>query len=45
MITHVIFPFTSLNWTSFILKLVLPIAFADGVGIVPTNGGGASAKS
>ena len=44
MITHIIFPLTSLNSTSFITKLVFRIDFADGVGRVPTNGGGASRK-
>ena len=44
-ITHVIFPLASLKWTSFIMKLVFSIAFADGVGRVPINGGGASVKS
>ena len=44
MITHVTLPLTSLNSTSFITKLVFRIPFADGVGRVPTNGGGASGK-
>ena len=44
MITHVTLPLTSLNSTSFITKLVFWIPFADGVGRVPTNGGGASGK-
>ena len=44
MITHIIFPLTSLNLTSFITKLVFRIDFADGVGRLPTNGGGASRK-
>ena len=45
MFTHVTLPLTSLNSTSFITKLVFRIAFADGVGRVPTNGGGASGKN
>ena len=45
MNTHVIFPLISLNSTSFITKLVFRIAFADGVGRVPTNGDGASGKN
>ena len=45
MFTHVTLPLTSLNSTSFIKKLVFRIAFADGVGRVPTNGGGASGKN
>ena len=44
MITHIIFPLTSLNLTSFITKLVFRIDFADGVGRLPTTGGGASRK-
>ena len=45
MFTHVTLPLTSLNSTSFITKLVFRIAFADGVGRVLMNGGGASRKN
>ena len=45
LITHVTLPLTSLNSTSFITKLVFRIAFADGVGRVLMNGGGASRKN
>ena len=45
MITHVTLPLISLNSTSFTTKLLFRIAFADGVGRVPTNGGGASGRN
>ena len=45
MITHLTLPLISLNSISFTTKLVFPIAFPDGVGRVPTNGGGASGRN